>query len=47
MSLKTLLIASVLTGFSFLMASGLCFAGTTKLLEQADIYRPKNSVRPL
>ena len=39
MSTKTLLISSVLFGVLLFMATGVCFAGTSELLEQADTYK--------
>ncbi|MGB2808045.1 MAG: tetratricopeptide repeat protein, partial [Sedimentisphaerales bacterium] len=39
MSTKTLLITSVLFGFLLSAAAGLCFAGTSELLLQAETYR--------
>ena len=39
MSTKTLFISSVLFAFLLFLAAGVCFAGTSELLLQADTYR--------
>lgn len=46
MSTKTLIISSVLSAFLLFTAAGICFAGTSELLEQADAYEQDGNYEP-